>query len=457
MRSWVGRPIPTSEPPARRSRRGWLGHDGRDHTGKGPCVGPDGFEDAHLTLSKLSAKAEIKSVEVNGPGGLAWHSGLNVKAVAGAELIRLDDKTRADLYFSPGRDLAGQNLKVVVTYADDRGDVVSVAASKCNPAKAMPKVAAPALVNSSATAKWLGQDGIETSPGDVHVALEGLAPGRQIVAAALSDGVVATWVYRPTIGPASRPGSRSTGSRSSDPAPSKADLVFPPIRDESGATMTLRMLDQSGREEVLRFPGGPCDPDRRGPPPPSPGSVTAKPGDDLQGLVSQFGTVNLAKGVYPLSRPLVLNKSVRLVGEPGATLQFSQGADQSPWTAAIKIHAGGTSLEGFAVRFAGPVRWDNEVSYGPAVIGTSDDRDGGQSDPKFRIVLANLDLQGPPASTEWENALHLIRVISASSGRIERNVLKGGSVVFSGGPWTIAENTHKGTLPNTYSYGLFTA
>ena len=108
-----GRP----QPPAPRAgiEVKWLGLDGQDRTGAGPSVGPNGFEDAHLTLSKLSAKAEIKSVEVTGSGGLAWHSGLNLKALASAELIRNpNDKTRADLYFSPGRDLGGQTLKVAV-------------------------------------------------------------------------------------------------------------------------------------------------------------------------------------------------------------------------------------------------------------------------------------------------------------------------------------------------------
>ncbi len=89
------------------------------------------------------------------------------------------------------------------------------------------------------------------------------------------------------------------------------------------------------------------------------------------------------------------------------------------------------------------------------MIGTSDDRDGGMPDPKFGVVLSRLDIQGPPASTDWEHAVQLIRVISAASGQIERNVLKGGAVVFSNGPWRVAENIHKGPLPKTFCNGLF--
>jgi hypothetical protein len=434
----------------------WLGQDGQDRTGTGPGVGPDGSEDVHLALSKLSSKFEIKTVEVTGPGGLAWHAGQNPKGLPSAELIRQDDKTRADLYFSPPRDLAGQTLKIVVSYDNDRRDLVSVAAAKCSPTKAVAKVTAPNLASSAATARWLGQDGVQTGLGDVHVVLEGLAPNRQIVAAALSDGVAGTWIFKSGDHVKFEAGDWTERLNVRRASASKADLAFPPIRDGSGTTMTLRLLDQSGREEVIRFLGGPSDPGLRAPELP-PGSVTAKPGDDLQGLVGRFGTVTLAKGVYPLSKPLVLAKGVRIVGEAGSILRFSQGGDQPPWTTAIKIHAGGTTLEGFAVRFEGAFRWDREVSFGASVIGTTDDRDDVPKDPKYRITLARLDLEGPPASSAWEEAVHMIRVVSASSGRIEGNVLKGGAVKFGGGPWTISGNTHKGTLPNTFCFEVFSA
>jgi hypothetical protein len=432
----------------------WLGQDGQDRTGGGLGVGPDGFEDVHLGLSKLSSKAEIKAVEVTAPGGLTWHAGLNPKGLPGAELTRQEDKSKADLYFSPPKDLAGQTLKVAITYGDDRGDLASVVAGKCNPTRSPSKITAPTLATSTATARWLGQDGVQTGLGDVHVVLEGLTPSRQIVAAALSDGVVGTWVFKSNDRVKFEAGYSPERLNVRRGAATKADLAFPPIRDESGSTMTLRLLDQSGREEIIKFPGGPSDPGRRAPDLP-PGSVTARPGDDLQDLAARFGTVTLAKGIHPLSKPLVLAKAVRIVGEAGSILRFSQPSDQPAWTAAIKIHTGGTALEGFAVRFEGQFRWDRQVSFDASVIGTTDDRDSDPKDPKFRITLVNLDIEGPPASSAWEKSIHSIRVVSASSGRIEGNTLKGGSVVFSGGPWTISGNTHKGTLPNTYCFEVF--
>ena len=54
---------------------------------------------------------------------------------------------------------------------------------------------------------------------------------------------------------------------------------------------------------------------------------------------------------------------------------FAQGPAEPPWTAAIKIHGSHTTLQGFAVRFAGPIRWKDDVSYGPAVIGATDNLD----------------------------------------------------------------------------------
>lgn len=452
-----GKADPNRRAPGAGIEAKWAGQDGQDRTGTSPNPGPDGSEDAHLSLTRLSAKPEIKAVAIEGPGGLAWAVGHNPKGHPAAELARsADDRTRAELYFAPGVDLAGKSLQVTVTYGDDRTDVTSVAAGKCNPAKpaARTPATAPAPGTATSTAKWLGQDGVEINPGDVHVALEGLAPGRSIVAAALSDSVVGTWVFKSGEKVKFDAGQVTDRLHVRRISPTRGDLVFPPIRDESGATMTLRLLDQSGREEVIRFPGGKAEIDRRAPPLP-PGAVTAKPGDDLNDLAGKYGTIRLAKGIYPLSRPLVLVRPTRISGEAGATLQFAQAPGEPKWTAAIKVHAGGTTLEGFAVRFAGPVRWDQEVSFGPAVIGTTDDRDHVPHDPKFKLHLSRLDLEGPPPSADWEEATHLIRVISALSGRIERNTLRGGSVVFTNGPWSIAENLYKGTPPKTLCNGAF--
>ena len=129
--------------------------------------------------------------------------------------------------------------------------------------------------------------------------------------------------------------------------------------------MTLRLIAADGRSSLVRFRGRKLRPGQAGAVSPSRRRIAAKPGDDLQSLVDRYGTVVLAPGTYRLSRPLVLNRPVTLTSEGGATLLFAQAASEPPWTSAIKVHCGNTTLNGFAVRFAGPVRWNNEMSLGP--------------------------------------------------------------------------------------------
>ncbi len=130
---------------------------------------------------------------------------------------------------------------------------------------------------------------------------------------------------------------------------------------------------------------------------------------------------------------------------------FSQGANDPPWTAAIKVMAGNTTLDGFAVRFAGPIDWDEDTSYGPAVIGGPDNFDPTPAAPLVDIALTHLDLESPPvaATATPGEAPHLIRMVTATSGVIADDTLKGGTSEFFGGPWQVTGNTYLGTVPNT--------
>ena len=431
-----------------------------DRTNPGTGVGPDGLPDAQIALGKLPPGSEVREVAVTLPGAKepTWRSGSNPQGALGAEFARrADDPTRGDLFFSPTPELAGKkDLQLAVTYADGRGDFLPVAVGKLPNARPAPAPAVVNLAESPAKARWVGQgQGQGEGRHLVRVEVDGLAPGRAIVGAALSDGVLSTWRWRRDdavrldAGPDPRP------LRLDRPGPGKLALAFAPTRDEAGAAMTLRLRDASGREEVVRFPGGPVDFARLAPPLP-PGSASAKPGDDLQALVARAGTINLSPGVYELARPLVLDRPARIVG-PGATLRFRPKAD-AHWTAAIKVHAGGTTLEGFAVRFAGPVAWHRDVEHGPAVIASTDNRDDRPRDDEHArhgVALLGLDLEAPPAATDWEEAAQLVRFRSVSSGRVERCKLKGGTVHLGGGPWSVVDNEYLGTRPNTYSQGVF--
>src|SRR5262249_4005724 len=184
--------------------------------------------------------------------------------------------------------------------------------------------------------------------------------------------------------------------------------------------------------------------------------AVARPGDDLAALVTRFGTVRLAKGNHPLARPLVLPRPVSIVGEPGAVLTFTQGASDPPWTAAIKIHAGNTTLQDFAVRFASPVRWKADVGWGPAVIGTTDNLDGVPMTPKVNLNVVGLDLEGPgkSGSAPWEEAPKLIRFQGAACGKVVKNTLRGGLVHLFDGPWQFEGNDYRGTPPGTFSHAV---
>ena len=439
----------------------WMGQEEQDRVGAGPSVGPDGVADVRIRLTAVSTRVPVKAMRVEAPGAMKWESGSNPELLPGAEYWPDPKKPgEGDLFFQPDRDLKGQKLKVLVLYANETLDAATVAAGRCDPKLRIPESPLPRISELSATARWVGQDGQDvTGAGDVHVRLSRLARTPAIAAAVLTDSVHGTWVYRGSdriklnvsqgdiTGPlAIRPGA-DRGS---------IDVFFAPYRDLARSTLTLRLIDPDGRMSVARFDGGTCDPGRCAPRP-AETRVAAKPGDDLNALANQYGTVSLAEGTYRLLGPLVLNRPVTLTSEGKATLVFAQAATDAPWTAAIKIHCGQTTCNGFAVRFAGPIRWDQEVSYGPAVIGTTDNNDQAHAELKVNIVLTRLDLEIPPAAdpSKWIDALRLIRLTNARGGMIAGNILRGGPIEFFEGPWHLLNNDFRGTPPGTISHGIF--
>ena len=131
------------------------------------------------------------------------------------------------------------------------------------------------------------------------------------------------------------------------------------------------------------------------------------------------------------------------------TLLFSQAASDPAWTTAIKVRAAHTTLDGFAVRFAGPIRWADGVELRPG-------RDRLDRQPRPRpgavnvgLSLTHLDLQSPPCPTaprRWRPP-SLIRLATAFDGTIAGNTLKGGTTEFLGGPWTITTTPTSAPCP----------
>lgn len=439
----------------------WVGQQGSDFVGLGPNVGPDGFIDAEISLSGLKPGAAVASIRIDAAGGASWEFGKNHGAVNNAEFVaNSSDSTAGVLYIGPAADpdLAGRLLTLSIQYSDFSRDSATVAAGTVDYALKAPSPPPASVQLGAITAEWKGQDGsIVGGAGAVHVRVTNIPTGRTVVGGMLTDSVGLSWAFGTSNGsplsridPSIQPLSFQLGAD-----PTTADLGFGPSRDETGSIMTLRLILDDGSSVVGDFAGGAADPSLRFPPPDST-TYYATPGDSLHSLVNQYGTVHLAAGTYVLDSPLILNRAVVLVGDPGAVLLFQQPAGSPAWTAAIKIHASNTTLDGFTVRFAGPIEWAPNISYGPAVVGATDNYDVGFYDPLVNLVFQNLDLQSPPASsTDWEEAVRLFRLANAQSGTIQNNTLKGGTTEFFNGPWLISGNTYHGTPPHTVSYGVF--
>ncbi|SIO67267.1 hypothetical protein SAMN05444166_8310 [Singulisphaera sp. GP187] len=436
----------------------WAGQDGQDFTALELGVGPDRFQDACLTLENLAVKDTIESVVLDAGEELRWHAGRNPEGDYNAEFLRdSKDPSIAQVYFQPDRDLISRNLEVTVTYANQKWDRLRIKGERTDPKLAMPRLTVPKLEAGTFTGRWLGQDGSrEGNRHEIHVALADLPAGQVIDAAILSDSVSKCWIYRrsPQVKLEVEPGERPLSLQKGND-PTKAELYFTPYRDEVGATLTLRLIFENGASTFAHFGAGVCDP-LAGLPKPAATTVVAKPGDDLNDLANRFGTVTLATGIHRLSKPLVLNNPVTLTGEPGTVLEFSQGSNEPPWTTAIKIHSGSTTLREFAVRFAGRVRWNPNVSYGPAVIGTTDNLEPARGGVKLGLTFDRLDLASPSPSgaTEWEEAVRLMRLNGAQLGSVTGCTLYGGMIEFFGGPWQFVDNTYRGTPSGTFSHGV---
>ena len=438
----------------------WVGQDRHDWAGPGISVGPDGLQDAQIRLSGLGVKVPIQAIRIDGPAGTRWEFGLNPQCYPSAELIRdAKDPSQADLCFQPDRDLAGQRLRLRVLYTNEKRDAATVVAGRFVPSLRVAQAPLPKIEEQSLTAKWLGQDGDNRARmGDVHVVLSGLTATSRLGAVVLTGSVRGFWVYRGSDRvalPADPYADRLDVRIRPDGA--SVDLFFTPSRDTRSETFTVRLIATDGRMTYGRFSGGPCQLSRRAPSPAAT-HVDARPGDDLQSLVDRYGTVVLSPGTYRLTHPLVLNRPVTLTSPGSATLLFAQDHSDPAWTTALKVRRSNTTLNGFAVRFEGPVRWNNNVSYGPAIIGMTDNLDAGYDEHKVNVVFTGLDVDHPAVENPagWIEAIRLMRLAHVDSGVISRNVFRGGAIEFFEGPWQIVDNVFHGTPRGTFSHGFVT-
>ena len=447
---------PNLRMPSASAKLAWIGQDGQDRVGTGVGVGPDGIQDVHLGLSNLSPGIAITDVTIRSSAGSSWDFGTNPSGFATAALDRnAADSTRADLYLQPVADPSGQTLTATITYSNGKTDQASVVAGHVNPSLAEPSTAGamPSLLGGL-TATWDGQDGgTLAGQGSARIHVSGVPAGRSVVAVGLSDPDRESWLYRlnSSVNFYSDPYAEPLGFAAGAGA---VDIAFPPERNESGGVMTVRLLFDDGTSAVTTVTAGATDPALRVPNIAST-SIVAHPGNDLNVLANEYGTVHLSAGTYAMTQPLVLNRPVSILADPGVTIQFSQAANAPAWSTAIKVLAGHTTLDGFAVRFATPINWAADVNYGAAVIGTTDNLDPPSSTFVDALTISHLDLQSPPVPSGDVEAPGLIRLASGIDGTVAGNTLKGGTTTVFGGSWTIVGNTYLGTVPNTYCWTAF--
>ena len=94
------------------------------------------------------------------------------------------------------------------------------------------------------------------------------------------------------------------------------------------------------------------------------------------------------------------------------------------------------------------------MSYGPAVIGVTDDRDRATGNVLAGLTFSRLDVSGPPATTPvWEEAPRLMRLVAATCGEVVGCTFRGGMIELAHGPWKVAANQFEGAVAGTFAHG----
>ena len=288
------------------------------------------------------------------------------------------------------------------------------------------------------------------------------------------------------------------------------DLFFPPARDEapsSGSTsptMTLTAL-VPGVSTVYAtdFAGSDWNPAARATalnnqPAPSPSPTTEAGLVALLASTSpEYDTIDLpANATIIMTQPLEITHSVAIFGN-NSTLLFQQGSTAAwPASASGAIYVNSPAydnvqltLSGFTIAFGmnPPIRWNNPSGAGPALFDPEnnpggvehaviDTADSNTNLNLTALTLSNMHISGPPAFDSatfatissligqdegsgavysGEPAIDLVRTNALDTGSIENSTFQGGSIDLSGGPWTIAGNSIKGSMAETYSAAAF--
>ncbi len=446
----------------------WIGQDGSDKVGPSPRLEPSDVQDIHLILKGLPIDRVITQLEVSGDGGDLWRFGGSPGPFA-ASVERSDNSPQADIYLEPSRVERGRGFALKIRYSDNSTADLTFRGGRADP---MVRVA-----DAKLSGRWVGATdadilGSTRAPGpdgvkDAIIELTGLSRRSPIQTVLLLELKGGRW----SQGPTKLAGNRAELNRSGDAK--VAPLHFQPETDPNGKTFLVELTYANQYQDRAIVRGGKYPrkltnlvpiPNPSGEDvsvkalPPTQDSIAntpareVKPGENLVAILETNDHLVLKQGLHRLDAPLVLSRPLVIEAEPNTTLQFRQPPTDPAWTSAIEIRASRVRLKGFALRIEGPIRWNEEVSYGPALIGGPVQGNDRASD----LELDSLDLRSPiPTSKTWPEAVRLARLFRIVGGSIHDCTLQGGIIEFTGGPWTITDNRHEGSVDGAQTSSAF--
>jgi hypothetical protein len=396
----------------------WLGQTANmDLAGPGVAVGPGSYVNDEIQLTTTDAIQSVPSVTItlNPNTTPSWASFPDQGGYTNAEVVDVSGSSGKtyDVFFNPfassGVTLTGgtgQTLAITVTYNDPSGGHTdtfggssSVPVTSSNPSLLATLTAPTSVTWNSFTAAWGHQDPAPT--GLVHISVSGLS--HTIVGAVLSDQVAnnqdpSYWVYGTLTSQGVPSGSLTVTQNGAT-----ADVAFPPLDSEAGATMTLRLDFGSYGQQAAQVLGQTCDPGLTVPNIAA-GTKTETPGSaNIQNDANNpaYGTIYLSAGTYTLSQQLILNQPITIEPVSGATatIIFTQpqtnNAPPTFWPDAIEIKASHVTLENFGVQFSGPFLWTTTGGSGTGVINTYVDVN---NNPRIDVTISGMIIQGPAQS-----------------------------------------------------------
>ncbi len=522
----------------------WVGVSNQDYVGPDPGVGPDNILDDEFDLSGLKTTALVqKLVITDTPAGATrpeatWfydnttdadnsqstsipYSSTNIYGYLNAAISQPSESSPAKVYIdpyflnysvvnqaqtaSPTSIATGDALVISITYADQTTDSssVTVGATSIQPvpasttSTALTGATGPVSYNSASVTGWSQNAGTAPSnPGWVQVPVSGL--GGQVTGVQLSDPSGYLWGWGTLKTGAAYFTDQNIAYTSS--SSTAGTVAFKPERNESGSTLTLRIVTSGpASTAVVQFTGGTSDPGLTATDIAS-GSITLAPSNDmsdgtngdsanlLKDLNAKdasghplYGTINLQAGNYYFLNYITIARPVTITGVSMSqtTLNFASNST-SPWEGAILVQASHVTLSNLAIQFDAnrPVYWITDktdpVEEGDPSVIVAKAQNGGNI--LTNISFNSLAITGPmyytgsgsykqsqytPAFDEYYASpdgsfksvlyrdLHLFDALQVINGQITNCVLIGGTTAIGTGPWRIVNNDFRGALAGT--------